>query len=308
MKSATEAKGLIDCGDAARRRRTPHEQAHRLRRRRGPCGATGRRLGSQAAAAEMAERKAAGSAKQHARRMREIAKQRRELEQRSERAAKLRRRRPCSSSPTSERALQGKGRRRRRASDEGTQRHQGEPGAQTIVIHVLSSTRLVQSELAVSLPSAIHRKEVGGEFAEPPLLHPGRGEHVFLCRREDRLVEHDPVGRRAEKHRVGVERKARARAGLRGSHRHQPRIASRPRLRSIRGLRHDRWHWWRWCHRARAWRRRWVARRASRAGARAVRAPAQREAAHARAAAGGDTKRRTWPFRDAACAPMHRGH
>ena len=36
------------------------------------------------------------------------------------------------------------------------------------MIHVLSSTRLVQSELAVSLPSAIHRKEVGGEFAEPP--------------------------------------------------------------------------------------------------------------------------------------------
>ena len=77
------------------------------------------------------------------------------------------------------------------------------------MIHVLSGTRLVQSELAVSLPSAIHRKEVGGEFAEPPSLHPGRGEHVFLCRREDRLVEHDPVGRRAEKHRVWVERKAR---------------------------------------------------------------------------------------------------
>ena len=70
--------------------------------------------------AEMAERKAAGSAKQHARRMREIAKQRRELEQRSERAAKLGER---LQQLGVERALQGKGRRRRRASDEGTQRH-----------------------------------------------------------------------------------------------------------------------------------------------------------------------------------------
>ena len=68
----------------------------------------------------MAERKAAGSAKQHARRMREIAKQRRELEQRSERAAKLGER---LQQLGVERALQGKGRRRRRASDEGTQRH-----------------------------------------------------------------------------------------------------------------------------------------------------------------------------------------
>ena len=182
-----------------------------------------------------------------------------------------------------------------------------ETATQTIVIHVLSGTRLVQSELAVSLPSAIHRKEVGGEFAEPPSLHPGRGEHVFLCRREDRLDGTRSVRRRARsQHRVWVERKARLAPDC-GPHRHQPRIASRPRLRSIRGLRHDDPHWWIGATAlgmaaavgstpsVASWRR-------------GVRAPAQREAAHARAAAGGDTKRRTWPFRDAACAPMHRGH
>ena len=48
------------------------------------------------------------------------ARQRRELEQRSERAAKLGER---LQQLGVERALQGKGRRRRRASDEGTQRH-----------------------------------------------------------------------------------------------------------------------------------------------------------------------------------------
>ena len=121
MKSATEAKRAdrlratlhgVDAPRTNKRTVFVDDAAHAAR--------LDADLGPQAAAAEMAERKAAGSAKQHARRMREIAKQRRELEQRSERAAKLGER---LQQLGVERALQGKGRRRRRASDEGTQRH-----------------------------------------------------------------------------------------------------------------------------------------------------------------------------------------
>ena len=121
MKSATEAKRAdrlratlhgVDAPRTNKRTVFVDDAAHAAR--------VDADLGPQAAAAEMAERKAAGSAKKHARRMREIAKQRRELEQRSERAAKLGER---LQQLGVERALQGKGRRRRRASDEGTQRH-----------------------------------------------------------------------------------------------------------------------------------------------------------------------------------------